>query len=237
MHTGNHGPDAATLLQLHTEALFKFDNNGRMFAANEPWPNPGPAPRFYLGRSAAGTNICRYGQNVPDALIAQLETLCKDDHTTGDLTLKPIHFDAYMQLLQAEKYSMGPAFLVPETVTPSAKTVVVTRENAGILQDCFKGYAADIDYSQPCAALLIDNKAVSICCSVRITPDAHEAGIDTAAPYRGRGYALEVLAGWAAQVRKLGSLPLYSTSWDNQASQSVAKKSGLIFYGSELSIE
>ena len=90
---------------------------------------------------------------------------------------------------------------------------------------------SEIDYAQPCVVFVRDNQAVSICRSVRITSLAHEAGLETLVPYRGRGYAAAVVAGWATAVRQAGRLPLYSTSTDNMASQSVARKLGLSFYG------
>ncbi|MXY71814.1 MAG: GNAT family N-acetyltransferase, partial [Dehalococcoidia bacterium] len=72
----------------------------------------------------------------------------------------------------------------------------------------------------------------SVCGSVRITPEAHEAGVETSANARGRGFAVAVVAAWAQAVRALGAEPLYSTSWDNAASQAVASKLGLIPYAS-----
>ena len=48
-------------------------------------------------------------------------------------------------------------------------------------------------------------------------------------------HAAAVVAAWAAAVRASGRLPLYSTSWDNVASQGVARKLGLVLYGADLS--
>ncbi|HZS91689.1 MAG TPA: GNAT family N-acetyltransferase, partial [Chloroflexota bacterium] len=46
-----------------------------------------------------------------------------------------------------------------------------------------------------------------------------------------------VVAGWARAIRASGRIPLYSTSWDNHASQAVARKLGLVQYGTDLSLE
>ena len=76
---------------------------------------------------------------------------------------------------------------------------------------------------------------MAVCCSSRVTGRAAEAGVNTLEGYRGRGYAPAAVAAWAAAVRASGRLPLYSTSWDNVASQGVARKLGLVLYGADLS--
>ena len=43
-------------------------------------------------------------------------------------------------------------------------------------------------------------------------------------------------AGWAAAVRQQGILPLYSTSWDNLASQGIARSLGMIAYADTWSL-
>ncbi len=51
-------------------------------------------------------------------------------------------------------------------------------------------------------ALAVDGHAVAVCCSVRRTSMAHEAGVETVSPYRGRGYAARVVKAWARAVRE-----------------------------------
>ncbi|HSW09346.1 MAG TPA: hypothetical protein VLK32_00365 [Bacillota bacterium] len=83
-------------------------------------------------------------------------------------------------------------------------------------------FRADLPAWQPFFGLVEEGRAVSICSSVRITPAAHEAVVETLPSFPGRGYAQDVVAGWASAVQATGALPLYSTSWENVASQAVA---------------
>jgi RimJ/RimL family protein N-acetyltransferase len=85
-------------------------------------------------------------------------------------------------------------------------------------------------------ALTVGREAVSVCASVRRTGAGHEAGVETVPAHRGRGYAAQVTLAWAAAVRALGRVPLYSTSWSNERSRAVARKLGLICFGSDLHI-
>ena len=64
--------------------------------------------------------------------------------------------------------------------------------------------------------------------SARLSERVAEAGVNTLEAYRGRGYAPTVVAAWAHAIRATGRIPLYSTSWDNHASRTVARKLGLV---------
>jgi len=77
-------------------------------------------------------------------------------------------------------------------------------------------------------AVIEDGAAVSLCHSARLTDRAAEAGVETLDVYRGRGYASVVVAGWAHAIQATGRIPLYRTSWDNLASQAVARRLRLV---------
>ncbi|MDF2661982.1 MAG: hypothetical protein K0Q94_4773 [Paenibacillus sp.] len=225
-------PTAHDLMEFHVKALFTHDRNDRLLTINEPWPGEALAPRFFLGRTIEGTTLCRFRHDVPGKLVEQMESLCADEPAVKDFRTMPKHAEEYLSLLQGERFTMGPCFLVPNETVPSIQTVSITRENMkDMLRGGFEWLSSEIDYAQPCIALVLEGRAVSICRSVRITSKAHEAGLETLDSFRGRGYAAAVVAGWAMAVRKLGAVPLYSTSWDNAASRSVAAKSALSFYG------
>ncbi|MDF2815750.1 MAG: hypothetical protein K0Q81_1950 [Paenibacillus sp.] len=233
----NFQPTAHELMEFHVEAMFTHDQNMRLRTINEPWPGADPAPRFFLGRTIEATALCRFRNDVSEMLVEQLEGLCADEPIIRDFQTKPKHFEAYMNLLQSERFTMGPCYLVPDETVPTMQVVSITRENmTEFLRDGFEWLPSEIDYVQPCIALVRESRAVSICRSVRITSRAHEAGLETLDTFRGKGYAAAVVAGWAMAVRKKEALPLYSTSWDNLASQSVARKSASSFYGVNFTI-
>jgi predicted GNAT family acetyltransferase len=114
--------------------------------------------------------------------------------------------------------------------------VRLARENIGnYFIEGFEWLVDEIDLVQPCAALICENRIVSQCRSVRVSPKAHEAGLETLPAFRGRGYALLVTRFWAKAVREMGAVPLYSTSWKNTVSQRVAGKLKLYHYGNTFS--
>ncbi|MCC3374581.1 GNAT family N-acetyltransferase [Cohnella sp. REN36] len=229
--------DPSVYMELHAESMFTYDPGGRMRAANEPWPGEAPAPRFFLGRPARGAATCRYRYDVPEALARQLARWSADEPAAGDGDAKPKHLNAYLTLLESERWTMGPCYEVPSALSPSLETVSL-RPDQGTewLQDGFDWLVSELDYAQPCVALVRDGMAVSVCRSVRIGERAHEAGLETLEAYRGRGYAAAVVARWASEVRERGAIPLYSTMEDNSASRRVASKLGLLRYGSHLSV-
>ena len=126
---------------------------------------------------------------------------------------------------------IGPAYRFPEHIALLTNAIQLSCKNAGLLNGDFTEMASELNNSQPYLAIIEDSQAVSICRSVRLSSRAHEAGVDTLVGYRRRGYATSVVAAWALAVRALNRIPLYSTSWDNVASQSVARRLGLGQYG------
>jgi GNAT superfamily N-acetyltransferase len=130
----------------------------------------------------------------------------------------------------------GPAFHFPSAILPSSRAVVVAEANAAILRPHLSSWLDAIAIYRPMLALTVGGEAVAVCASVRTTAVAHEAGVETAPDYRGRGYATAVVAAWANAVRQMGATPLYSTSWQNVASRALARKLGLRLFGVDLHI-
>lgn len=221
-------------LRLRAEALFTHDAQCRIESTNE-WDG-GVAPRFYLERSPEGT-LCRFRADLPDTLVAQLKELCARESGAETLSKLPLFYDEYIQLLAAHKpiehIGSGPAYQFNDAteLVSSIEPIPITAENLSLLEGGFEAWIPDVLHRQPFMAVIADGKAVSLCTSVRITEAIHEAGIETLPAYRQKGYAVNVAAGWAKAVRKIGALPFYSTSWENEASQRVAARLGLSLFG------
>jgi hypothetical protein len=126
----------------------------------------------------------------------------------------------------------GPTFHFPEELPASPGTVRVSAENADLLSPYLEKWAEDTAGESPLLADLVDGRAVSVCCSVRIATRAEEAGVETHIDYRGRGHGARVVAAWVAALRSRERIPLYSTSWENRSSRQLANRLGLLQYGS-----
>ena len=129
----------------------------------------------------------------------------------------------------------GPSFTFPEEIVQPSGTVFI--EDIESLDHHFTGWtASEIPCRTPIVAVIEGGYAVSACFSAWRSDAAAEAGLETATAFRGRGLGPRVAAGWALAVRASGRVPLYSTSWSNDASLAVARKLGLVTYASKWSI-
>lgn len=155
-----------------------------------------------------------------------------------DFEAHPPNLDGYRTALGdtdgPTRAYVGPTFLFPDELPASPRAVVVTEANRGTCDTHFRWVIDECDDPiHPVVVALEDGVAVAVCHSSRTTDGASEAGVETAEAARGRGYAPEVVAEWARQVRTAGRLPMYSTEWSNSASRRVAAKLRLLVYGED----
>jgi RimJ/RimL family protein N-acetyltransferase len=149
-----------------------------------------------------------------------------------------LHEATYRKLLEdhapVEQVSAGPAYWLPTPLAaPAEQSLALDASTAHLLRGGLEDWIPDVPHQRPFHVALADDHAVAVCASVRITPAAHEAGVETLPAYRRRGHALTAVAGWANAVAALGALPLYSTSWENEASQGVAARLGARLIGAD----
>lgn len=218
------------LMQFHIQALYRHDDTSRMTAINE-WRG-GTAPRFFLGRTQAG-NVWRFRHDVPRDICEALARVCQTEPPAT--TQQPAHVAAYQCILAKQapiqtQWS-GSAYWFPHEAVPTGQAVPISAERAHLLAGGLSDWIPDIPHQQPFVAVLVEGQAVAVCASVRITAQAHEAGVETLAAYRRQGYATAAVSAWAHLVQKQGALALYSTSFNNAASQKTAARLGLSLYG------
>lgn len=230
-------PTDLELIEQQIETLFFQNEAKRLLFVNEP--DKPEAPRFFLGRTKQG-NICRFRHDLPQSLIKHLEALVISEPVPQSLHEEPVQIRAFEDALREygaiRQIWMGPAYSFVREVQRPSGVVRITDTNADLFGEGFADWKAGLMTRQPCVAVIRENRVVSLCCSARTSPVAAEAGLETLEAFRGRGYAAAVVEGWAAAVRQDGRTPLYSTSWDNLASQGVANKLGLTMYGADFHI-
>jgi len=236
-------------MELHVEALFVHDVHGRLVRCNEP--EGLAAPRFHLGRTAHG-NLWRMRDDVERDVRLRLSRLAGRERGLSlagagtRLGVAPAERAAAFEKCLAEQAEVvqawrGPALRFPAQIAPeslSADASLVSIENESDLAATARHFTwldkAQLEGRQPCVAVVVEGDAVSLCHVARGNPHvAVEAGLDTASPFRGRGFGPHAAAAWAAAVRDIGGEPLYSTSWDNASSRAVARKLGLVLYGED----
>lgn len=216
---------------LHLATLYETNASGRLTTTREPAKQP--APKFVLVRSSTAS-VWGIRADIPDALAKELAALVRAEPLLADLHDLSAHVDRYRALGTTEWF--GPAFEFPESVAPASDIVRVDDERA--LNAKFRGWLPG-EIAAGCApvmSIVVDGHPVSIYFCARRSDLAAEAGVETAAAYRGRGYAGRVTSAWALAMRASGRIPLYSTSWTNTASLGVASKLGLVAYANTWSI-
>jgi len=147
------------------------------------------------------------------------------------------YLDALARIAPIAAMRAGPLYLSPPTLSGSDSCVRLGPDNADLLVGGgLEEWIPDARDGMLMIAIVEDGRAVSICASVHASDGFHHAGVETAPPWRGRGLAGRAVAAWAEQVRALGAEPLYATTFDNLASQTVARRLGLALIGSEFEV-
>lgn len=233
MHDGD-------LMALRANTLFTYDERGRMSLTNEPCAVARrPAPRLFLGRSASGY-VLRVGASVPDAIAREIAEIVAAEPTRGDMRIASSLIAVMRLALERQAPVMeveaGPTYRFPDSIAECGDVVRITAANRSSTRDTFSWLYDEFADWQPCFMTVRDGVAVSVCFSSRFGSDVAEAGVETLPGLRGRGYATAVAAAWAGAVRASGRTPLYSTSWDNLASQGVARRLGLVTFGTDVTL-
>ena len=223
------------LMVIQADTLFIHNAKGQLKFINEPiTPEKHPAPRLFIGRTKVGP-VSRFRYDLPPIICNQLEKSILLESSPRGINQQPDYFETAKKILNShapiQRVYAGPAFRFPDGLNQTTGIVSVDKHNAELLEFGFSDWIDELAYIQPCMGVLEEGRVVSLCCSVRKSSKAEEAGVETLASYRGKGYAACAVAGWAQAVKDKSRVPFYSTSWDNKASQHVAQKLDLIPFG------
>jgi hypothetical protein len=219
--------DDLALLRLELETLWITDADGRVICSRTP--DRRPAPLLVV---AAGTSgIC---WAVSTAVPAEVEREIADALSTTSPNMvvgwTPDSADPLLENLArvgpVAEPEGGPSFVVPSDLHPTG--AIETRPGADRERDRLVERMPEADraaLSEPWSVALADGQVAAVCETARSAPASVEAGVWTYERYRRRGYAAAVVATWATTVRDRTAF--YSTSWENVASQGVARRLGL----------
>lgn len=210
---------AKDLLRLQLRTAFLLDRQGRLLAVNEPH-RPAP-PRVFVA-TGGGERLVRWRHDISET-IARGWLSCADD----DAAL--VSRVAAHQPISNEH--RGPAYALPPLSEPSEAAVIARSAQAPPLHPELVARGWGLTEAEPYLGVVRDGHVVAVCYSSRDGEEACEAGVETAITYRGQGLGTLVVRAWAHAVQRSGRLALYSTSWDNDASQRIAAALGAEQYG------
>lgn len=228
------------LMRLQVSNLFRRDALGRLLSTNET--PPFEAPRLFLGRTRDG-NAWHVRHDLAAVQAERLTALLEHESPLGVLGEEPLCLGPAISILARNQpvtsIHRGPAFVFEVApVAGSGTRRLASGDRAPYhpqLQEM--GWMEPPDNSQqPFFVIEVDGVVVSICHSSRSSPEAAAAGVSTAPDYRQRGFAQRVVASWAAEVIGGGRAALYSTTWDNAASRTIAAGFGLRLFGEDCHI-
>ena len=203
--------------------LYRVDRPGRLVCVNDL--GQPAAPRVFIGTGSDGCRVVRVGAGVGEREWRAL-LRCAADPEAVRATLKA--------KAPVEREHRGPAYVLPAHLRAGPRAVPVT--HPALLHPELAPWGPELALRRPCFGVMDGGLVVSICCCARTTPEAAEAGVETATGYRGRGLAAKAVSAWAEAVIASGRVAFYSTSRENLASQAVARKLGATEFGEDWSL-
>ncbi|GIO29322.1 MULTISPECIES: GNAT family N-acetyltransferase [Paenibacillus] len=221
------------LMEVQANVLFNHNEDGRMTTINEP--SAKSAPRFFMGITKQGL-VVRYHETLDEDVKNELKRFVEKAPWLD--APNRVNMADIIRILSKDRpvdhVYLGPAYVFPDVRGRLTQAVKITEMNIELLEPYFSDFVSDVLLGQPAFAVVQNQAVVSLCSSARSSSVAAEASLHTAPDFRGRAFGMEVAAAWAAEVQNQGRIALYSTAWNNLASQAVARKLKLRQYGMDL---
>ncbi len=218
--------DDLARLHLELETLWVTDEAGRLRHEQTAEVRRPPLLVVASGRHGACWAASR---EVPAATVARLAELLAIVAPADEVGWRPGSADEIVELLRpvepTARPAGGPSYVVDRELPLPAGLDLLTSTNTDL--DRLHGLMPEADQSlvAPWVVALVEGRVAAVCETARTAALAVEAGVWTYEPYRRRGLGAAVTAAWSALVTERTAF--YSTSWDNHASQGVARHLGL----------
>ena len=208
----------------------------RMIGADAHGRLTGAAPHLYVFRTADSV-LCRTHVELSVDVVESLSRIALGER--GRQREWPLEYGQYLAVLTsvAPVKAVRSGLLYRIVDPPEGKATRITRSNSNLLHGGLDEWLPDIDAGRLIYATIVDGRAVSICASVNEAGGAHEAGVQTLPSHRRKGLAAQAVASWAGAVLRMNATPFYGTTFDNLASQGVARCLNMELVGSDFSIE
>lgn len=198
--------------------MFLLDRRGRLLVGNEP-ARPAP-PRIFIS-IGGGARIVLVRHDVCERHTRDWLACC-DDPAALAAKLR--------EHAIIEREYRGPAYVLP-SLEPAAGAVLLGGPDTPPLHPELLARGWRTSETGPYVGVVWDGLVVAVCSSSREGSGACEAGVETAIQYRGLGLGSLAVQSWAAAVQQSGRVALYSTEWENLASQRLAARLGAHQYG------
>ena len=223
---GEESRGGTTWTQVYVEGTYDGERFTLTADPSAPRPRDEPEKDF--------SDACAWAirADVSAGRAADLSRLLAEEPPAADLRSEPFHAARYESMGRVE---CGPAFSFPDDIVPPSD-VVILEDARSVGTAHFQWLEDELSERSPAAVVVENAQVVSVCCCARLSDEAAEASLYTAPGFRGQGHAQRVTAAWALAVRAIGRIPLYSTTWTNDASRAVAAKLGLLAYASDISV-
>ncbi len=232
--------NAFELAELHLDALYRRDPMGLIVASRDPAVEP---PPFHLVRMSDGNRwlVAAHLDGLQRERLASVLSALPPISDCAGARSHPPDVDAIRAALPRrsafQREYRGPAFFFPQSVASADAAELLTGALAVAEEGLFAWLRSADDATHPIAVVRAETGEIAaVCYSARATSAAAEAGVETVKKHRRRGYASRAVVAWAGAVARGGRVPLYSTSWENLASQALVRRLALICYGEDLHI-
>jgi hypothetical protein len=219
--------------------LFKSSEAGYLIGPNEPGePDGAEVPALYIcvGRSGVFTKQSgRPGSTEFLAVASALERFGSKNSLSVAEVIEVIRRASMDHRLQL-RAQVGPAYIVRDIPDPVKGVVEVDADHRDVLLPHFPFAAEYLEDLSPCMARLVNSKAVCTCRSVRRSPFALEAGVDTMPANRRQGFGTATVGAWASRVWEMGLVPCYSAHRENMESISLATRLKMLQFAVDVSL-